>query len=55
MNDYVRCQYCDSAISIKDIKLEKTPQLKKIKHKRVKWHCPACGLINFGLIFKDED
>jgi len=55
MMEYVRCTFCDTAITTDQIKMIELNKVEGIKHRYVFYVCPVCGLKVKSFVFKDDE
>lgn len=53
--EYVRCTFCDTAITTDQIKMIELNKVEGIKHRYVFYVCPVCGLKVKSFVFKDDE
>ena len=51
---YVRCTFCDSGITIDQIRTLQLNKVEGVKHEYVYFKCPACGYDVKSFIFNEE-
>jgi hypothetical protein len=52
--EYVRCTFCDSAITTDQIKMIELNKVEGVKHKYVFYVCPVCKFEVKSFVFKEE-
>lgn len=51
---YVRCNFCDSGITIDQVRTFELNKVEGVKHDYVYFKCPACGYDVKSFIFNEE-
>ena len=52
--NYVRCNFCDSGITIDQVRTFKLNKVEGVKYDYVYFKCPACGYDVKSFIFNEE-
>lgn len=53
--EYVRCRFCDSGVSTKDVKLDNRTNDGLYRNDEGSWRCPVCNSHNRTFVFINVD